>query len=80
MIPCDVTACRERLYKECAWITERVNVDRRISPLECESRLGVLSAARASKPLDAERYSIVLLIDWNDFEVSSSKRVRKPVS
>ncbi|GBL84227.1 hypothetical protein AVEN_118623-1 [Araneus ventricosus] len=53
MIPCDVTACHGRLYKESAWMTEK-NVDRLVSPWSANV-FGALSAVRASKLLDAER-------------------------
>ncbi|GBO02487.1 hypothetical protein AVEN_247331-1 [Araneus ventricosus] len=49
MIPCDVTACRGKLYKESAWTTEVV-VD----------GLGVLSAVRASKLSSIESAVIVV--------------------
>ncbi|GBM78743.1 hypothetical protein AVEN_145992-1, partial [Araneus ventricosus] len=55
MIPCDVTACRGRLYKESAWMTG--NVDRLGLPWSANV-FGVLSDVRASKLLDAERQSV----------------------
>ncbi|GBN75684.1 hypothetical protein AVEN_224863-1 [Araneus ventricosus] len=54
MLKCtsDVTACRGRLYEECAWTTEGVNIDRLGSSWSAKD-FGVLSSVRANKLLGA---------------------------